>query len=186
MTEIILASASPRRKELLSYLNLPFKVHPSSFEELFSPADDPEQVALRLAKGKAAEVAQHYPDAAVIGCDTIVVGDQILGKPRNEKEASWMLNQLSGKTHTVWTGVAILYGAKTVEFVEKTDVAFWPLTQKDIQDYIKSGDCFDKAGGYGIQSGGALFVRKINGDYYSVVGLPVARLKREIAPLLNI
>ncbi|TDL34408.1 septum formation inhibitor Maf [Jeotgalibacillus sp. S-D1] len=186
MTEIILASASPRRKELLSYLNLPFKVQPSSFEELFSPADVPEEVVLRLAKGKAADVAQQYPDAAVIGCDTIVVCEQILGKPRNEKEAELMLNQLSDRTHTVWTGVSILYGKKRVEFVERTEVTFWPLTQKDIQAYIKSGDCFDKAGAYGIQSGGALFVRKIHGDYYSVVGLPVARLKREIAPLLSI
>ncbi|MDG5470951.1 Maf family protein [Jeotgalibacillus sp. ET6] len=185
MSQIILASSSPRRKELLSYLPFTFSVHPSSYEETFSPDEDPEKTVLRLAKGKAEEVASRFPQSVVIGCDTIVAGEKILGKPRDEKEAVSMLEELSGNTHTVWTGVSIVSPLRKAEFAERVDVTFWPLSKEEITAYAKTTDPYDKAGGYGIQSGGALFVKHINGDYYTVMGLPVSRLHREIAVFLQ-
>jgi len=184
MSHIILASASPRRKELLSYLNLPFTVHPSSFEEIYSPTDDPEKVVSLLAEGKAKDVSIQFPHSIVIGSDTVVVAHEILGKPRNEAEAADMLKKLSGKTHSVLTAVSIMKGEQKETFIEKVDVTFWSLSSKEIDAYIQSGDPYDKAGGYGIQTGGALFVRQISGDYYAVVGLPISRLQRELKAFL--
>ncbi|KIL46202.1 Maf family protein [Jeotgalibacillus campisalis] len=185
MSTVILASSSPRRKELLSFLAVPYIVHPSSYEETFSPDEDPEKTVLRLAKGKAMEVAGRFPHDIVIGCDTIVASKKILGKPRDEKEAISMLEELSGSTHTVWTGVSIISPLRKVEFAEHVEVTFWPLTKQEITDYAKTADPYDKAGGYGIQSGGALFVKQISGDYYTVMGLPVSRLHRELAAFLT-
>ncbi|KIL44559.1 Maf family protein [Jeotgalibacillus soli] len=180
MTDIVLASASPRRRELLSYLEIPFIVHPSSFEENFSKDEQPEVAVTRLALAKAKDVAVLYPDKIVIGCDTIVVANSILGKPKDTEEAAEMLRRLSGQTHAVYTGVALVKGERKHCFYERVDVTFWSLTEEQIQHYIASGDPFDKAGSYGIQTGGALFVKKIDGDYYAVVGLPISRLAREL------
>ncbi|MEW9500574.1 Maf family protein [Jeotgalibacillus marinus] len=185
MTEIILASASPRRKELLSFLNLPFSIYPSTLEETFLPNEDPVKVVTELAKRKAENVASSFPHSLVIGCDTIVVCDEILGKPRNEEEAAFMLHKLSGRTHSVYTAVSLIKESRSTLFVERVAVTFWSLSEKDIQTYIASNDPFDKAGGYGIQSGGALFVKKIDGDYYAVMGLPIARLHREMNAFLK-
>lgn len=183
--EIILASQSPRRKELMSLLPYPFKIHPSTFDESTITDPDPETAVIKIAEGKAAEVAAEFPESIVIGSDTIVYQNKILGKPKSAEEAEEMLRSLSGRTHTVYTGVTLIKGEKVISFVEKTDVTFWPLSEKEISSYISTDDPYDKAGAYGIQSGGALFVKEIKGDYYAVVGLPVARLKRELQSFLS-
>ncbi|WP_404404121.1 Maf family protein [Jeotgalibacillus malaysiensis] len=183
--EIILASQSPRRKELMSLLPYPFKIHPSEFDESTITDPDPETAVLKIAEGKAAEVAAKFPETIVIGSDTIVYLNKILGKPKSAEEAAEMLRSLSGRTHTVYTGVTLMKGENVSSFIEKTDVTFWPLSDKEISSYISTDDPYDKAGAYGIQSGGALFVKEIKGDYYAVVGLPAARLKRELQSFLS-
>ncbi|MBM7578831.1 Maf family protein [Jeotgalibacillus terrae] len=180
---IILASQSPRRKELMNMLPYPFTVHPSTFDESTITDQNPETAVLKIAEGKAAEVAKQLPDSIVIGSDTVVFYEQILGKPKSAEEARDMLSRLSGKTHTVYTGVVLIKNSVKTSFVEKTDVTFWELSEKEISDYIGTADPFDKAGAYGIQSGGSLFVKSITGDYYAVVGLPLSRLNRELALL---
>ncbi|OMP67543.1 Maf family protein [Domibacillus epiphyticus] len=184
MTNIILASSSPRRKELLSQVNISYTVHPADADETIpkgtAPADAVEQLALR----KAEAVFALYPDAAVIGADTVVVKDgQILGKPAGKAEAAEMISSLSGTGHSVYTGVAIITRNEKVIFHEKTNVEFWELTEEEIASYIETGEPFDKAGGYGIQSAGALFVKAIRGDYFTVVGLPLSSLYRHLKHL---
>ncbi|MFB1080533.1 nucleoside triphosphate pyrophosphatase [Jeotgalibacillus sp. JSM ZJ347] len=183
--EIILASQSPRRKELMTLLPYPFKIHPSSFDESTITDPDPETAVRKIAEGKAADIAVEYPDSVVIGSDTIVYQDKILGKPKTAEEAADMLRSLSGRTHTVYTGVVLMKGTEMVSFTEQTEVTFWPLSDQEISDYVATDDPYDKAGAYGIQSGGALFVHSIKGDYYAVVGLPAARLKRELQRFLS-
>ncbi|MDZ5712360.1 Maf family protein [Jeotgalibacillus haloalkalitolerans] len=183
--EIILASQSPRRKELMSLLPYPFKIHPSAFDESTVTDQDPETAVLKIAEGKAMDIAAKFPEAVVIGSDTIVYQEKILGKPKTAEEAADMLKSLSGRTHTVYTGVVLMRGQETVTFTEQTDVTFWPLSDEEINNYVATPDPYDKAGAYGIQSGGALFVKAIRGDYYAVVGLPVARLKRELQSFLS-
>lgn len=181
LKKIILASGSPRRKKLLQQINLSFDVRPSSVDEFFDPELSPEEVVQQLALRKAADVAKNQKDALVIGADTIVVfKDKILEKPRTHQEAKKMLQQLSGQTHQVLTGVALCKVnasnniADTVSFVETTDVTFGELNSDDIENYVASGSPMDKAGGYGIQDDfGAIFVKKIEGDYYNVVGFPL-------------
>lgn len=181
MKQLILASASPRRKELLEKLLHPFQIitHPTdeTYDQTLQPANIVQQLALRKAKA----VADDHPDAIVIGADTIVVfQNEVLGKPASEKAATDSLRKLSGNQHTVYTGVALVQGGQETVFYEKTDVLFWELTEEEIAAYVATGEPFDKAGGYGIQGLGATLVKKITGDYYSVVGLPIARLKREL------
>lgn len=189
--QIVLASQSPRRKELLGKLNVTYEVLPAKGEEKLC-GDTPEKVVMHLASRKAKEVYEMKTgniDGAglpllVIGADTIVVYDgQILGKPGNREEAMSMLRMLSGKTHQVYTGVCIMT-EKQHCFYEKTDVTFAKLTDEEIWEYIDSGDSFDKAGGYGIQGDFAVYVKEIHGDYNNVVGLPVARLYKELKELL--
>ncbi|WP_050181222.1 Maf family protein [Domibacillus robiginosus] len=181
MTRIILASSSPRRKELLSQANVPFTVYAADTDETIAPGTHPAQAVEQLALEKAEAVFAKYPDRAVIGADTVVsIDGRILGKPATEQEAMEMLSSLSGRTHAVYTGVAILSKDEKVLFHEKTDVEFWELTRAEIEAYIKTGDPFDKAGSYGIQTAGALFVQAIHGDYYNVVGLPIAALYRRL------
>ena len=175
---IILASTSPRRKELLEILGLPFEVVPSHVVENNS-AKGIEFVdyvrALAIAKTEA--VAQNYPDAVVIGADTIVSFEkELFPKPKDNEEAKSFLRKLSGKTHSVITGVAISVGGRTYSFENTTKVTFFELDDRIIDAYVASGDPLDKAGAYGIQSGGALFVKEIKGDYYSVMGLPISAL----------
>jgi len=184
MPLLVLASQSPRRKELLKRLNVPFEVIGSDIEEKFDLNLSPDQVAQSLAFQKASHIAKKYPNAQVIGADTIVVYEnQILGKPHDENEAFQMISMLSGNTHHVITGVSIINSENQVTFYEKTEVTFWPLSEDEIKSYIQTGEPYDKAGSYGIQGLGSLFVKEIKGDYFNVVGLPIARLYRELKKL---
>ncbi len=172
--ELILASNSPRRKELLSKLNYPFTVIPSIGEEL-STARLPVDVAKELANRKALEVFKTHPNCVVIGCDTVVELDgQLLGKPKDEKDATQMLTALGGKTHLVHTGVCILHKMGVWLFSDTTKVTFASLSQKQIADYVATGSPLDKAGAYGIQDSG--FVCEIDGSYDNVVGFPTERV----------
>jgi septum formation protein len=184
VSKLILASGSPRRKELLKKLQIPFQIITSNTDETISAHLSPEEAVVELASRKAMTVYNQYQDSAVIGADTIVALDgEILGKPKNREHAKTMLSKLSGRTHEVFTGVAVINNGQTSTFYEKTDVAFWELSENDVEHYLDSGEPFDKAGAYGIQGFGALFVKRINGDYYSVVGLPVSRLARLLRDL---
>ena len=178
----ILASASPRRQELLRQLGLRFTVERADCAEAFA-ASDPAQIVSELAMRKARNVGKRHGGERIliIGADTIVVMDgRVLGKPADTADAYRMLTGLSGRTHQVYTGTALLWPEGSRVFAVCTDVTFYPLTEEEIRSYIASGDPFDKAGGYGIQSGAMKFVEKINGDYNNVVGLPVSRLYQEI------
>ncbi|MED1204794.1 Maf family protein [Heyndrickxia acidicola] len=184
MTKLILASGSPRRKELLEKLQIPFQIKASNSDETISDRLSPEEAVVELATRKAMAVSRQHQDFAIIGADTIVVVDgEILGKPSDRDHAKNMLMKLSGRTHEVFTGVAIIQNGQASTFYEKTDVAFWELSEAEVERYLDSGEPFDKAGSYGIQGLGSLFVKKINGDYYSVVGLPISKLQRLLREL---
>ena len=173
---VILASQSPRRKELMEKLNLSFTVRVADIDETADPNLSPREDVARLSRLKA-EAIPHETEDMVLAADTIVVhGDRILGKPKNREDAKAMLQLLSGDRHQVMTGLTVLQGDKRITHTEITDVYFRPLTEGEIDSYVASGDCDDKAGAYGIQSGAAPFVEKIHGDYYNVMGLPVCRL----------
>ena len=190
--KIILASGSPRRKELLRLIYPDFSVVPSPFDEKsLDPAGlSPETLAETLARRKAEAVfRQTEGDTLVIGGDTVVVSPEgeAMGKPRDAADAARMLRALSGKRHRVTSGTGIFWrkggteGARSFRTV--TQVAFYPLTEKEIAAYIATGEPFDKAGGYGIQGYGGMLVEKIDGDYWNVVGLPAGRLRRELEAL---
>lgn len=179
MPHLVLASASPRRQELLEKLQIPFITYSPNADESIEHGLLPAQIVIELALRKAKLAAVRYPDSYVIGSDTIVVNDgKVLGKPHDRSEAKRMLRSLSGKTHEVFTGVAVIKGDIVETFYEKTEVAFWELDDAAIERYLDSGEPFDKAGAYGIQGYGALFVKSIIGDYFSVMGLPISRLAR--------
>lgn len=179
--KLILASASPRRKELFRYISEEFLVIPSDAEESIPDGVPPEKAPELIAKRKAEAVADAFFYDLVVGCDTIVLIDgKILGKPEDEQDATQMLSLLSGKTHEVITGCALMMKGNTHTFSQKTAVTFYPLSNEEIAAYIKTGEPFDKAGAYGIQEKGCLLVKEICGDYLNVVGLPVSRLKKEI------
>ncbi len=176
---IVLASTSPRRQNLLKQLGLNFIVHPSGIEENLSQVSSPEEYVLTLSRKKAIEVAKNYNDALIISADTIVVLDgEIINKPKDPDEARQMLKKLSGKTHKVYTGFTIL-DTKTNKIYsdfEVTDVKFRELEDNEIEQYIATGSPFDKAGAYGIQDDyGAVFVERINGCFYNVVGFPLTK-----------
>jgi len=174
---IILASQSPRRRELLSLVGIPHEVRPADLDESVLPGELPASHAERLARSKAETVAAQEPAAVVIAADTIVVLDNdILGKPRDASEAATMLNGLSGRTHTVLTAVAVAHRGRTVSGVESVEVTFRPLTDAQIQAYIATGEPMDKAGAYGIQGFGAVIVERVHGDYFAVMGLALGRL----------
>ena len=179
---VILASASPRRKELLGYVVPRFEIIPADVDETL-PEDIPaEKSAEFLAVKKAEHVSAQYPESVVIGSDTVVIVDgEILGKPLDEEDAYRMLKKLSGKLHTVVTGVCISKGEKKKSFSEATRVEFYPLSDEEIRDYIATGDPMDKAGAYGIQGEGCVLIKGIEGDFFTVMGLPAARLKRELS-----
>lgn len=176
---LILASASPRRRQLLEQLGVEFEVRPQNGREssqLQNPADYVADIAWQ--KAKAAQ-AQAGPEALILAADTIVcLGDHIFGKPEDEQDARRMLTQLSGKTHQVRTGLCLLRGEQSWCQQCKTDVTFYPLSPQQISWYLSTGEPMDKAGAYGIQGKGALLVEKIEGDFYTVVGLPLAPLAR--------
>lgn len=176
---LILASKSPRRKELLSLITTDFEIIPAAGEENADPALSPDMFVRKLAEQKALEIAASHPDDTVIGSDTVVaINGEILGKPKDKADAIRMLSLLSGTSHSVFTGVAVIKNGETHSFTEETKVRFFPLTEKEIEDYTASGEPFDKAGAYGIQDKGALLVEGIDGDYYNVMGLPTGRLYR--------
>ncbi len=181
--EIILASASPRRKELMKITGLPFSVMTSNAEEVIDKDLPPYFVAEKLSLLKASDVAKilkdNGKDAIIIGADTIVVkNNEILTKPKDEKDAEKMLKTLSGTHHSVITGVTVINNktAKSESFYVETKVYFKEISDDEITKYIKSGEPMDKAGAYGIQEKGSLFVEKIEGDYFNVVGLPLCKL----------
>ena len=181
LTRLILASDSPRRKELLERMTPTFECIPASVNEEVDSNLKPHEVVKELALRKAQAVSANEPAAYVIGADTIVVCQgKIFGKPKDHDEAFRMLKQLSGNTHSVYTGVAIVFGEKIDVFAEETKVTFWELTDGEINDYISTGEPFDKAGSYGIQGFGATLVKGIKGDFFNVVGLPVARVYRTL------
>ena len=178
MPEIVLASQSPRRNELLRHAFFSFITEPSEADETLPEGLSPSESVITIAKRKVADVKERVaPGSLIIGADTIVVCDgKILGKPRSEPEAREMLTLLSGRTHTVYTGLVICQDDHEETGYESTDVTFRLLTQKEISSYIATGEPMDKAGAYGIQEKGAFLVEKINGDYFNVVGLPLCRL----------
>lgn len=179
---VILASASPRRRELMSLVVPRFETAPADIDETLPPNIPPEKAAEYLAEKKAAHTAALYPDSIVIGCDTVVLLDGIvMGKPHNTDDAERMLRLLSGRTHLVITGVCIALGEKTKSFSERTEVSFYPLSDEEIHGYAATGEPTDKAGAYGIQGLGCVLVSGIKGDFFNVVGLPAARLRRELA-----
>ena len=176
---LILASASPRRQELLRSAGVPLAVMPSNADERFAPGEKPEKHALRLAWEKAREVAEQFPDRWVLAADTVVViGNRVLGKPEDPKEAGKMLRLLSGREHRVITGYCLLHssGRKRKEGHITTRVFFKPLTAAEIRWYLATREPFDKAGGYAIQGRGAFMVKRIAGSYTNVVGLPLCEV----------
>lgn len=178
---LILASKSPRRKELLSFITEDFAIKVSDADETLRPGMSPEEAVEYLSEIKGTAVARENNRDTVISSDTIVVLDNmILGKPHSREEAYSMLTALSGRTHEVYTGVCIIAPDKKISFACRTEVTFYPLTDEEIEKYIETGEPFDKAGAYGIQGKGALLIEGIKGDYYNVMGLPVARLQRAL------
>ena len=183
---IILASASPRRQELLSQVGLCFKVMPSDCEEIITkiaPDEVVKELSLQKAQDVAAKLQNNENPLLVIGADTVVSCDgEILGKPKSKEDAAAMLTKLQGRAHKVYTGVALLYKEaedsewETANFAECTQVVFYPMTTEEIQRYVETGEPMDKAGSYGIQGKCAAFIEKIEGDYNNVVGLPVGRV----------
>lgn len=187
---VILASASPRRRELLTQAGISFEICPSQIEERITK-QEPEQVVLELSGQKAADVAgRRQPGDVVVGADTVVAIDgRILGKPRNREEAFAMLKSLQGRMHHVYTGVTVIECQdcqdcqnrrecqdRVSAFVEDTLVEVWPMTEEQIWQYIDTGEPMDKAGAYGIQGKFGVYIKGIQGDYYNVVGLPIAGL----------
>ena len=179
--KLILASGSPRRKEILNYLNIPFEVIISSFEEKIDEKKPLEEEIKRLSEGKASTVFKDNKDAIVIGADTIVtINNKVLGKPKDKEDAYQMLKLLSGNKHIVITGVTIISEEKIDTFASVSDVYFNKLTDKEINDYIATNEPMDKAGAYAIQGIGSKFINKIDGDYYSIMGLPINEIYKRL------
>lgn len=181
MKHIILASASPRRKEILEFADLKFDVMPSDAQEITTKTA-PNEVVMELASIKAKDIyKKSEKQSMVVGADTVVAYQgQILGKPADEADAKRMLTMLSGQTHEVYTGVCVIEDGKTKTFYEETKVTFYEISDEQIDRYIKTGEPMDKAGSYGIQGKAAVFIKGIEGDYYNVVGFPIARFLQEI------
>ena len=185
--ELILASQSPRRKELLGLFCLPFVIRVADIDETMDPAAAPYDEVARVSREKALAVIRGTEDI-VVAADTIVVCEnKVLGKPKSKEEAVEMLSLLSGRDHQVMTGMTVLRGKVCLSCTEVTDIHFRELSEKEIAAYVATGEPMDKAGAYGIQGGAALFAEKMVGDYYNVMGLPVCKLRQllgEIAPEL--
>lgn len=179
MKKFIVASNSPRRRELLSLAGYRFEVIPSDADETLESGIDAGEAVKELSKRKALFVSRMNKGAVVLGCDTVVaLGGKILGKPKDESEAFSMLKSLSGREHEVFTGVYITDGEKSEGFLSCTKVEFYPLSDETIRSYIATKEPMDKAGAYGIQGLGSVLVKKINGDYFTVMGLPVNECAR--------
>lgn len=183
---IILASKSPRRTEILSMLNIPHQIIPSEEDEIIDEKLSPIEVVKSLAYQKAKSIFRNHQDAVVIGSDTIVViNDEILGKPKDEQDAIRMLSLLQNTHHQVITGVSIISKEKTDTFAEISNVYFKPMSIDDIKEYMEKDNVYDKAGAYAIQSPHATFVEKIDGDFYNIMGLPKDALKMHLDKFLK-
>jgi septum formation protein len=180
MLPLILASLSPRRKEILSAFNLPFmQCAPDFDEEEEAFEKDPQEYVMRLAAGKANSLAPHYPASVILAADTTVYAQEVIyNKPKDEREAFFALSALVGKWHSVFTGVAVQCGGKKFQQVEETRVLFNDLTEEQIKHYLLRTEWSDKAGGYAIQLGGGLIVKRIEGCYYNVLGLPINTVRQ--------
>ena len=181
MRHIILASASPRRKEILQLADLSFNIMPSDAEEITTKTE-PQEVVMELASIKTKDIYERSDkQSMVVGADTVVAyKGQILGKPSDEEDARRMLSMLSGQTHEVYTGVCVIEDGQIKTFYEETKVTFYEISEDEIDRYIGTGEPMDKAGSYGIQGKAAVFIKGIEGDYYNVVGFPIARFLHEI------
>ncbi|PYO77035.1 MAG: septum formation protein Maf [Gemmatimonadetes bacterium] len=174
---VVLASASPRRRQLLNLIGIAHDVRPANIDEAMRQRETPRRHAERLAREKATAIAARDPDLITIGADTVVViNRRVLGKPRDEAEAIQMLTQLNGRQHTVITAIAVARGRKLRSSIEEVQVKFRRLRDEEIEAYVATGEPMDKAGAYGIQGYGATIVERIEGDYFAVMGLPLARL----------
>lgn len=174
---IILASKSPRRQELFGRLGLEFTVRTADVDERMDPNLPPEQEVARVSALKAAKIAEECPDDLIVSADTIVVIDGlVLGKPKDEADAARMLRLLSGRTHEVMTGLCVRQGKTVRQTVSRTCVTFRPLTETEILSYIRTGEPMDKAGSYGVQGLGSVLVSHLDGDFFSVMGLPLCEL----------
>ena len=177
--KLILASASPRRKELLKNAGYEYEVCPADIDETMPEGVEPETACEILSRKKAQAVLEENPDAVVLGSDTIVVlGNTILGKPEDKEAARAMLRALSGRVHQVYTGLCVCSKDRTLSLVSRADVRFYPLSDELIDAYIATDEPMDKAGAYGIQGVGSMLVKSIEGDYFTIVGLPVAKAAR--------
>ena len=181
---IVLASASPRRKEIFSMFGMSPEICVSSVDESYDKSLAPEEVVKFLSRKKGEAVAEKYPHSLVVSADTVVAFDgKILGKPRDEKEAVEMLESLSGTTHEVWTGYSVFYEGRSVSCAEVTKVEFKTLSKEEISSYVATGEALDKAGSYGAQGKASVFVKGIDGDFFNVVGFPLSHfydtVKRE-------
>ena len=174
---VVLASASPRRRQLLELIGIAHEVRPANIDESMRPRENPRRHAERLAREKASAIAKRDPDLIIIAADTIVVVNRkVLGKPKDADDAARMLAMLSGREHVVTTAVAVSRGKKLRSAVEEVRVRFRRLRDDEIEAYIATGEPMDKAGAYGIQGYGATIVERIEGDYFAVMGLPIVRL----------
>ncbi len=179
VTKLVLASSSPRREELLKRLDLNFTIVPSKINENELSGLSPEILVQEIARAKAEEVAELVEDTVIIAADTVVVKDEkIIGKPKDKDDARKMLEYLQGKTHKVYSGIAVLSttSGKTLVDVDYTDVYIRSMDEREINEYIATGEPLDKAGSYGIQGFGGIFIEKINGSYFTVMGLPIHKL----------
>lgn len=180
---LILASASPRRREILTTLGIPFETFPAESEEPLDAALSPEEAVLKTARSKALAVAARFPKRVVLGADTVVLlpreaGGTVLGKPHSAAEAAEMLSRLSGRTHRVLTAVYVYTPSGGDGFTDSAQVMFYPMSERDIAAYLASGEPFDKAGAYGVQGRGSRYIRGLTGDFFTVMGLPAGRLWR--------
>lgn len=184
MPKIILASNSPRRKELFKLITEDFEIETSNLEEIIDDEIPFEEAVMELAFQKAADVFSKHKEDYVLGFDTLVlIDDTLLGKPKNKEEAKMMLKQLSGKTHFVITGCAIISKVVSKSFYEKTRVTFVTMSDEEIDEYVDTLEPMDKAGAYAIQGKGAKFVKSVTGDFFTVMGMPISKLYRELKDL---
>lgn len=180
MEKIILASGSPRRRELLGQAGIPFEVIVSDAEEIITKTE-PGAIVEELSFCKAQAVAKQHPTQIVLGSDTVVVQDgKILGKPKDDEDARRMIWGLQGRTHQVYTGVTLILGNRHISFHEYADVKVYPMTEEEIESYMETGEHTDKAGAYGIQGRFGIYIQEIRGEYNTIVGLPIARVYHEL------
>lgn len=185
MKKIILASKSPRRKELLETLQIPFSIEVSNTREEWLPNLSPMENSLRIAKEKAEVIWKKYPDSIVIASDTIVVKDyQVFGKPKNQEEARCMLAELSNSVHQVYTSLVVQSDQQILSDLSISDVYFMKIPSNDLEEYLQGKEWIDKAGGYAIQGWAARYISKIDGDYYAIMGLPISKVNSFLKEVL--